>query len=135
MRKTIPVLAVLGLALAAGGGSLSAQDDEDEDAAEQAKLAKVALEKAVVRGNELFRSKELGKKTCASCHENPDKANLDLKTRSFSYPAWSNKKKAIVTLQQKINEMCTGKSGGQALDPNGTDIAAIEAYIVSLKKR
>src|SRR5262245_44171028 len=88
------------------------KDEQDDASAEKAKIAKEALDKAIARGNELFHQKDLGggKKSCASCHENPEKPKLDLKTRAFSYPAYSNKAKAVVTLGTKINEMLTNNS-------------------------
>ena len=142
MRKIFKALAVTAVAASAAffAGTALHAGDEDADsakAAEDQKLADDALAKAVSRGNELFRSKDLGgKKTCASCHENAENPKLDLKTRVFSYPRYSRKAKAIVSMGQKINEMLAGKSGGaKAMDLAGADIIAIEAYIASLKKK
>src|SRR5690349_10149668 len=100
--KTWFIVAALTAATVCAGTRLYAGGDDDDDSAENAKIAKEALDKAVTRGNELFRSKDLGKKSCASCHEDPEKPNLNLKTRPFSYPAYSNKKKAVVSMGQKI---------------------------------
>ena len=134
MRRSCRSFLVLGAAAASiwAGSALSAE--EDDDAAQDEKVKKEALDKAVARGKALFASKELGRKTCASCHENPDKPNLNLVTRPFRYPAYSTKAKAVVSMGQKINEMITSKSGGKGIDLGGTDIAALEAYVVSLKK-
>jgi cytochrome c len=119
-----------GTALFAGG-----EDDDDDDGA-GAKIAQAALDKAVQRGKELYESKALGKKTCASCHENPEKPNLDLKTRAFSYPAYSKKKKSIVSMGQKINEMLTARSGAaKEMELGSADLVALEAYVASLKKK
>jgi cytochrome c len=126
-------LAAIAAVTVFASGALFAEDDDD--AAADAKLRKEALDKAVARGKDLFRAKELGRKTCASCHENADKPNLNLATRQFCYPAYSPKAKAVVSMGQKINEMITTKSGGKALDLAGTDVAAIEAYVVSLKTK
>jgi len=140
MRNSCKVLAVVGVAALAAfvvaGTTLQAGGDDDAaDDAAAAKVAKDALDKAVEQGNKLFHSKELGKKSCASCHENPEKPNLALKSRPFSYPAYSKKKKSIVSMSQKINEMVTARSGAaKEMDLAGADIVAIEAYIASLKK-
>ena len=126
-------------ALLAGAGSaavLAGEEDEDVGPTpEQVALAKSALEKAVTRGKQLWNSTEGVKKSCAKCHEDPEKPKLDLTKRAFAYPAYSRRKKAVVTLQQKINEMIQFNGRGPLLDANGTDIAALEAYVVSLKAK
>ena len=133
MRKIFRTLAIAAVAAALpvfASSALHADDDADNE-----KVAKEALDKAVARGKDLFHGKDVGPKSCAACHENPDKPNLDLKTRAFCYPAYSKKAKVVVTLQQKINEMVKGNSKGKEMDPAGPDIAALEAYIVSLKAK
>jgi cytochrome c len=141
MRNSFRTLAIAAVAASAAvfgaGTALQAggEDDAAEDAAAE-KVAKDALDKAVERGKELFHSKELGKKACASCHENPEKPNLALTTRSFSYPAYSKKRKSIVSMGQKINEMLTARTGAaKEMDLGSADIVAIEAYVMSLKKK
>jgi cytochrome c len=140
MRNSVKALAVaaaaVAVALFCAGASLHAADDDAAEDAAAAKVAKDALDKAVEQGNKLFHSKELGKKSCASCHENPEKPNLALTTRSFAYPAYSRKKKSIVSMGQKINEMLTARSGAaKEMDLAGADIVAIEAYVMSLRKK
>lgn len=129
--------ALVGVALF-GSSSLFAGDDEDEDEADTAEMKKVAaeaLDKAVAKGKELWNSKDLGKKSCASCHENPEKPNLNLATREWSYPAYSRRARSVVTLHQKTQEMLKFNSRGKPLDDAGADIAALAAYTMSLKKR
>jgi cytochrome c len=137
MRNSFRIWVVAGAAGAAvfAGACLYAADDDDEgDAAEVRKLAAEALEKSVARGKELFNSKDLGKKTCVECHENPDKPQFNLVTRSFGYPAYSVKKRSVVSLGQKINEMLTAKSRGKEMALGSADLVALEAYVMSLKK-
>ncbi len=130
--RTFALTAAAAVAALFVGTALHAGDDD----AENAKLEKEALDKAVAKGNELFRSTSLGKKTCAQCHENPDKPELNLGTRQFSYPKYSRKAKAVVSMGQKINEMLTTKSGAaKEMDLKGTDIVDLEAYVASLKKK
>lgn len=139
MRNSCRMLLVAGAVTAAAffaGTALQAGDDDGTEDATAAKIAKDALDKAVEQGNRLFHSKDLGKKSCASCHENPEKPNLSLPTRSFSYPAYSRKKKSIVSMGQKINEMLTARTGAaKEMDLASPDIVAIEAYVVSVKKK
>ncbi len=140
-RTRLVVAGFVGLAVVVAGlaGPRLFAGDDDEDGADKAeaqKIAKEALDKSVARGNELFHGKDGVKKTCAKCHEDADKPELSLATRAFSYPSYSRKKKAVVSLTQKINEMLTTKSGGaKEMDLSGPDIVAIEAYIASLKKK
>jgi len=128
-------IVVAGAAVAAAftGVALRAGDDEAEDA----KLAKEALDKSVEHGKELFHSAQLARKTCASCHENPDKPNLALGSgpMDLNYPKYSRKQRAVVSLGQKINEMLASKAVGKAMDLNGADSVALEAYVMSLKKK
>jgi len=132
LGRTMALAAAAAFATVFVGAALHAGDDD----AENAKAEKEALDKAVAKGNELFHSKDLGKKTCAQCHENPDKPELHLDTRSFSYPKYSRKAKVVVSMSQKINEMLTTKSGAaKALPLDGPDVVAIEAYVNSLKKK
>jgi cytochrome c len=140
MRKFCRNLVVFALAAAASGLATSAlladeDADEEEDAAVAAQVAKEAMDRTVARGKELWTSKDLGKKTCASCHENPEKPKLNLATRQFSYPAYSRRKKAVVTMQQKINEMIVANSRGKALDGDSADLAALDAYVASLRAK
>ena len=102
-------------------------------AAEKARVAAEGLEKAVEQGKELFNSKKLGRKSCASCHEDPDKPNVSLTARSWSYPAYSRRARGVVTLSQKINEMIKFQARGPkdvALDDER--IIALAAYVESL---
>jgi len=137
MRKfgrTLVVVGVAAFTAVFAGAALHAGDDDDEDAAAKQVMAD-ALTKAVARGNDLFHSKEGVKKSCATCHENPEKPQFNLSTRAFNYPAYSRKAKAVVSMGMKINEMLTTKSGGaKEMDLKGADIVAIEAYVKSLKK-
>lgn len=139
MRISCKTLLVAGIAASLalfGGRTLLAEDEEDDDDdAASAKIAKDALDKSIARGAELFKSKDLGKKSCAKCHENPEKPNLNLANRSFTYPQYSRKKKGVVTLGQKINEMLSGKSGGKEMDLASADLVALEAYVVSVRKK
>ena len=133
-RNFIVVTAAAVFAAVCGASALHAEDD-DEDEDDNAAVAKEALDKSVARGKELFRSKDLGKKTCASCHEDPEKPNLNLTTRDFSYPKYSNKKKTVVTMGQKINEMLSGKTRGKEMDLAAADLVALESYVASLRKK
>ena len=133
---TVGWMVIGGIVALAGGSSLLAQSDEEELLAERARIAKEALVKAVARGKELWSSKEFkNKKTCASCHEDPDKPKLDMVTRKWSYPAYSRRQRRVVTLQQKLNEMIKFQARGKPLEADSTDLAALGAYIKSLKKK
>ncbi len=125
----VPAALLLTLAVA-GTSPVTAQDTDDE----KAKVAADALEKAVARGKELFGSKSLGRKTCKSCHEDPDKPQDDLSQVAWSYPAYSRRKRGVVTLQQKINEMIQYKARGKAQDGDSEDLAALAAYVTSIRK-
>ncbi|MCE9636251.1 MAG: hypothetical protein K8T90_11165 [Planctomycetes bacterium] len=129
------VLSALGTAAVLAGDD---DDDGEEDAAAQAAAKKVAtdaLVKAVARGKEIWNDKTNVKKTCATCHEAADKPQLNLATRDWSYPAYSRRKRAVVTLQQKLQEMIQFQCRGTVLDDKGPDIAALAAYVASLKKK
>ena len=123
--------AALGAILAQSTISVSAEDDPEA----AAKVAKEELTKAIARGKELFASGDLGRKSCQNCHEDADKPEDDLSDREFSYPAYSRRARRVVTLQQKINEMIKYKARGQELDGNGADIAALAAYVESIRKK
>ena len=114
-----------------------ADDDEDDeaDSAEARKMAMEQLDKAVARGRELWNSKDLGRKTCGSCHDSAEKPALNLATREWSFPAYSRRKRGVVTLHQKIQEMIQFNTRGQPLDDKGPDVAALAAYAMSLKKK
>lgn len=132
-------LAILATALVCAAGvpllvpGASADDDAAAQAAAAAKVAKDALTKAVERGNVLFHGKELCRKSCASCHEDPDKRGDDLREVKWSYPAYSRRKNGVVTLQQMINEMLKYRAKGAPLDADSTDLAAIAAYLESIR--
>src|SRR5262245_50278925 len=140
MRNSFRTWMLTGFAAVAAAGltgaCLYADEDDEDDAAEVKKIAADALDKSVKRGKELFRSKDLvsAKKSCAECHENPDKPQLSLATRQFGYPAYSVKKRSVVSLGQKINEMLSAKSRGAEMTLGSADLVALEAYVMSLKK-
>jgi cytochrome c len=141
MRRTTlyATVAAAAFALAAAvavNEAVSQDDDEDADpTGERARVAAAALSKAEARGRELWTSKSLGKKACASCHEDPEKPNIDLRTRKWDYPAYSRRKRQVLTLQQKINEMVVYNNRGKPFDLDSTDAAALAAYVVSLKRK
>lgn len=132
-----------GLALAAGAAVLAAvlacnrdaSGGDPEDEAAMRKAAEEAMTKAVERGKELFHTATLGKKSCSTCHENEEKPALNLATRDFHYPAYSRKKKVIVTMTQKVNEMIQNNARGATLDGDSTELAALEAYIASIRSQ
>lgn len=128
VRWTPVIALVIGLGLGAGAFTLNAQDDE----AEKKRVAAEALAKTVAKGKELWSSK-LGRKSCASCHEDPDKPNLNLGEIEWGYPAYSRRARGVVTLSQKINEMIRYQARGPkdlALDDER--IIALAAYVESL---
>jgi cytochrome c len=137
---TLSLLAVLGLMTAVGSGRLLAEDDDDDAGgdlvAERERVAKEALEKAVARGKEIWNDKAQigGKKSCAQCHDNPDKPKDALKNRVVAYPAYSRRKRGVVTLDQKINEMIETQGKGKRLDADSPDMAALAAYVMSIAK-
>ena len=112
------------VALLACNRDASGGDPEDEAAAR--KTAEEAMTKAVAHGKDLFHSTTLGKKSCATCHENEEKPGLNFATREFQYPAYSRKKKVVVTMTQKVNDMIVSNARGTALDGDSTDLAALE---------
>ena len=131
-------LAGLTVALATVPTRVVAEEEDEalteEELAELRRVAAAALQKAVKRGSELFHSKSLGRKACANCHEDPDKPQDDLSEVEWSYPAYSRRRQAVVTLQQKINEMIKYKARGKPLAHDSEDLGAIAAYLMSLKK-
>jgi cytochrome c len=135
-RNWVVVAVAAGATAFVGAGLYAGEDDKDDadDAAEVKKLAQDALDKSVARGKELFHAKNLGKKSCSECHENPDKPQFNLVTRQFGYPAYSVKKRSVVSLGQKINEMLSAKTRGKELELGSADLVALEAYVMSLKK-
>lgn len=137
MRNSVRMWVIAGAAAVAATGFAGAYlyaGEDDDDAAANKKVAQEALDKSVARGKELFHSKDLGKKSCSECHENPDKPQFNLVTRAFSYPAYSVKKSSVISLGQKINEMLASKSRGKEMELGSTDLVALEAYVMSLKK-
>ena len=148
VSRTFPASAFRSAAIAAGAAALTVAafgtaslfaGDDDEDAAaasaEAKKAAQAALDKAVGRGKDMWSSKDRFGKACSTCHEKADKPQLNLATREFSYPAYSRRKRAVVTLQQKVQEMIQFNSKGTPLDDKGTEIADLEAYVMSLKTK
>jgi cytochrome c len=142
----------VGLALAAAlcaavgtGATLRAQEKDDEEdeenaaaLAERKRVADEALAKAVARGKEIWLDagkEKRFKKACTSCHDNPDKPTMNLATRPFAYPAYSRRRRGVVTMHQKLQEMIAHNSKGAPFDDKGPDIAALEAYVMSLRKR
>src|SRR5262245_21163513 len=136
LRNSLIVAAVAVATTFVGSGLYAADEDDEDDAAAVKKVAQDAFDKSVARCKELFRSKDLvsAKKSCAECHENPDKPQLNLLTRQFGYPAYSVKKRSVVSLGQKINEMLSGKARGSEMTLGSADLVALEAYVMSLKK-
>ena len=140
-RWTLALVVVAALFAAVGSTRLLADDDDDDAggdlAAERERVAKEALDKAVARGKEIWDDKGAlsAKKSCAQCHDNPDKPKDDLRTRVVAYPAYSRRARAVVTLDQKINEMIETQSKGKKLAADSTDLAALAAYVMSISKK
>ena len=135
--RTICVALAVVMIAAAGTATLRAGDDDDDDAgasAEAKAAAAAALAKAVAHGKELWNSTKDVKKSCATCHDSADKPNLNMATREWAYPAYSRRKRNVVTLHQKIQEMQKYNCRGPLFDDGGPDLAALAAYVSSLKK-
>ena len=137
-RSVVAAAAAALVVAAAGTRSLLAGDDDPETAAASAeakKVAQEALDRAVARGKAMWSSKERFGKPCSVCHEAADKPHLNLATIGNSYPHYSKRRKAVVTLQQKIQDMIQFNSRATTLDDKGTDIADLEAYVMSVKRK
>ena len=91
-----------------------------------------ALAEAVKKGAALYKkSWKTGGKSCFACHvRGPNKLTG---RRLKSYPKYDKALKRVVTVQEKINEMIKGKSGGKPLPLGHEDLTALEAYISTLK--
>ncbi len=109
--------------LTQGGG-----EDESAKAAE-------AMKKAVDEGNRLFRDPALGTsgKSCASCHEDPEKPKLALAARIGDYPKWDRREGAVITLGQKLRQMVEKNVKGTAPELGSATLVAIESYLMTLR--
>ncbi len=105
----------------------TAQSDEKSDA-----KAKQALAQAVAKGQALYRKAwKKGAKGCFACHtRGPNKLTY---ARLKTYPKYDKSLRKVVTVQEKINAMIKGKSGGKPLALGHADLTALEAYISTLK--
>ena len=91
-----------------------------------------ALQAAVARGQALWRKPwRPGAKPCMACHEAGPNAMTAARVKS--YPKYDKALGAVVSVQQKLNQMITSKAGGQALALGSDDLNAIEAYLSSLR--
>lgn len=93
---------------------------------------RLAMQRAIQRGKELWtRSWGPESKACADCH-GPG-ANQMRSSRLKSYPKYDPALLKVVTGQQKLNQMITKNSKGQALELGSDDLNALEAYVASLR--
>ena len=92
----------------------------------------LALDKARRQGKELYtKAWKPGAKTCVVCHSRgPNKLRL---ARVKGYPRYDKVLRKVVTIQQKLNQMITTKSGGKALPLGSPELNALEAYLSTLK--
>ena len=99
--------AVLGMAL---GVQVLAQDhdhgahDEDE---KEAGAAKAAEDAARELGKSVLTDLSLGtnERTCATCHENPKRPDLNLKGVTARWPRFDKRADRVITIQEKFAQM------------------------------
>jgi cytochrome c len=96
-----------------------------------------ALKKAVETGNALFRANDFGtiSRSCAKCHENPRKPNMNLDKRVGDYPKWDRGHGKVITLGQKIQQMHRKMLKGEELPLGSEKLVAVEAYLMSLSRQ
>jgi len=88
----------------------------------------------VVKGKALFNYPKLGGgkegKTCNSCH--PDGKGLEKAADKKEFRLGGKKQKSI---EEAVNVCIEMMLKGKAIDPKGTDMSNIVAYIKSLSKK
>lgn len=91
----------------------------------------------VEKGKALFNDPKLGGgtsgKSCNSCH--PGGGKLMGGKKEYITPAPGGKTKTHKTLEEAVNWCIDMALKGKAIDPKGTDMANIVAYINSLAKK
>lgn len=91
----------------------------------------------IAKGKALFNDPKLGGgtagKSCNSCH--PAGGKLMGGKKEYITPAPGGKTKTHKTLEEAVNWCIEMALKGKAIDPKGTDMANIVAYINSLAKK
>jgi cytochrome c len=94
--------------------------------------AEQLLREAEVRGRALFEQEWVaGGKTCASCHASG--RNQMKVARVKAFPKYDREADAVISIQQKINQMIETKSGGAPLELGSADLTALEAHLSTLR--
>jgi len=84
---------------------------------------------AVDRGRALWEKVEgSAGKSCASCH---DDATGSMRGVAARYPVYDEKKKGLVNLELRINEMLTDFMGAAPLEYESDDLVALTAYVAN----
>lgn len=121
----VPVVLVLILGVAAAL-VLTSPEDASGGPADHPEL-----KKSIERGRELFgQAFAPGQKSCAACHAGG--ANKITGKRLNAYPLYDKDLKAVVSVQQKLNQMIESKCKGSALPLGSPDLNALEAYMKTL---
>jgi thiosulfate dehydrogenase len=120
-------LAGLCLVMAAGGASAREPFTKEEVAAQEAKLLAI-----VDKGRDLWHGTkpEMANNglACGNCH--PDAAAANPQTFPKFIPAFNK----VVPFREMVNWCIKNPQGGQALDVNGEDMTAMEAYAFYLHR-
>jgi len=104
-----PALAA-ALLLAAGilaAGAVRGQEDGGDLSPEDRKAMEAAEKDALALGSKVFRDAALGTndRSCATCHDNPKRADLSLKGVTARFPRWDRPAGRVITLQEKFVQM------------------------------
>jgi mono/diheme cytochrome c family protein len=130
MRTRIIAVSIAAVAACLLAGLLTDPVAGDENEAKAAE----ALKAAVAEGNRLFRDPTLGTsgKSCAICHEDPERPKLALAARAGGYPKWDRRADAVITLGQKIRQMIETNLKGTSPALGTASLVAIEAFLMSI---
>ena len=127
---------VAAAALAAGAAVLAQDGGDGAMSPEDLKAAKAAEEEALRLGQKVFNDAALGTndKTCAKCHQNPQKPELSLKGIHGKFPRWDRAAGKLITLQEKMVQMQELRLKTKKSLPLGdARWTALELYLKSLK--
>jgi cytochrome c len=100
------------------------------------KEAADALAKAIALGKATFADEAFGTngKSCRTCHEDPEKPNLNLASRIGDFPKWDRREKKVVTIGQKMNQMIEMNLKGKPEGLGSEKLVALEAYLMSIRQ-
>src|SRR5699024_6086043 len=106
-------------------------EEKDDDKSKFSERGEVLMDVS----EELVEGEEGNELSCMSCHAGDSDSNAEsLVGITKEYPKYDERKDAVITLEEKINDSIVHDLNGEKIDYDGEEMRSIVAYLTDISK-